>query len=325
MWMLLLLSACASLEEGGAPDAAPAEARFSFVSDGDATGWALVGLDRADSPVGVRGVWRSGVLDGAEVALESPEAGEIHALNASAPNSAVAIYSPMSFDDANGDGVPGEGEVWRGAGLDLLVWVAEAAPADRGPLGWNLWTVDPAAAQITVYAAAEGEILFPANLDPIAPLVISGPGPAGTDARVAAIGPGSDSSTGYDDSTVAADGTWSLTLTDAPPVYDRYAASEIAPEMTYVRLDEYDDVDASGAWSAGDVPLATSCLANGSACVMAIWYGDVTDVAVGWRTAWFGMRSGWQLAELQFELWGVPDGTAIKQDAGCLAGRDQPD
>lgn len=315
--LLLLLTACAGDDPDGAGDdtgpagdsgdtgdtGAPPAGELTFNLGGRFTGttFTLTWLDvttLGTEAVTFGDAWVSQPADTNPLPVSpgAPPTEHLQPLDPAVfPGVTQAWYVPALHVDLDPDGVLSDEEAYVGAGVWWVVYVDNPQGTDITPTGlvagWNVVNVlgdtpatgDPAAIPLAAtLAATDPYVIGGTFIDPeTRPLRFAV-------VPMAALAPDSDHAP-FHDAPLAP--TWTAELSGNPP----QAHTAVVPRYGLQGAQEvpvaYDDVDASGGWTAGDVPVYTACISTTP--VGMLWLPPVDDLFRAAQMAYDGVASGW--------------------------------
>ena len=276
--LVLLLAACGGKEDTAAPDdtapdtGTPVEATLVFEIEGDPAGLALT-LDRyvigeafADPAVvlAALGVTRARV----GVDPPDPPADQLVAIDEKYPDFLAASYFPALHEDPDGDAVHETGERIAALGRVWPLFAQEPIPqayADLGLVpGWN--AVEYAWDGTRDFAVRDVQhIPLPTALRGEDAATLSGTWdlPLPAESRIAVVPwtfleGDTEVDLLYDE---PAAGSWAITLSGTPPADHRIPKKGGLPvEWAWEFLVAYEDADASGSPTTGDVLMGSACV-----------------------------------------------------------------
>ncbi len=216
------------------------------------------------------------------------------------PDTTLAFFMPMVWDDANGNVVHDADERFRASSRIFGVYVDGALPAEIAALGlvlgWNALRLDTNGGLPVPFNTAN--VPLPLNLDARSSLTIGGTleGFATDDDGIVVVPPEVFSTPGREPlASVDAASPWSLTLEGAPPADHMmdvdgtgalFAAVEVA--LSWQEADGNDGLTTYDALS-----LACSRVDGQVRVVQLAWFGEVRDTRYATFLAWSDLYVGW--------------------------------
>lgn len=255
-------------------------------------------LEVAETP------WWSTAVEGADRVVSTGEAPDASFAQdiPDFPDTTLAFFMPMVWDDADGNLLHDPGERFRASSRILGVYVDGALPAELASLGlvlgWNALRLDSGDGYPVPFNIAN--VPLPLNLDVRSTFPIGGTleGLALDDDGLAVLSPAMFSTPGSAPLLTAdAASPWTLTLDGAPPAdhlmdIDGTGTLFAAVELV-VSWQEADGNDGFTTYDA--VSVACSRLDGEVRVAQVAWFGDVRDTRYATFFAWSDLHVGWNV------------------------------
>jgi hypothetical protein len=284
------------------------ELTFALSGDTDGVGISVVAMSFSDAGIAFGDTAGHATASGSSttVTVANPSEDDLVVLTQDFPDMLAATYAAVLHDDDDGSLDHGDGEVVRGVGEFVPLYLVNV-PGELAAFGfrdgWN-----------AIKFGDDGDLPETVSIDEIplsdnlAPqdLVLSGTNDVAlldwdVDVRMAVVPTtffgGEPGVSPYLDQAFT-DYEWSLTLDDAPPANHIDDESGLAIEFPIV----YDDADGSGDLSDGDGGLLANTLCYDGISVLLAYSPLITDLEIAFFFASQGTTSGWQAGR------NVPDG-----------------
>ncbi len=275
---------------------------LTWVLDTEVTG-AAIALHPIDLATGFEEVgpaWQSAAVSGTRANLPATEppaewASPIEGF----PDTTLALFAPVLWDDPNGNAVHDEGEVFRASTATMVAYVDGTLPPALASigivLGWNALTFSMRGDVPT--PVPTGAMPLPLNLDPAMEITFGGTTGGEPEGWTLLVLPATLLSGGVGAPLYAAPLTspWSVTLTGEPPAnhmqdFDDAGTFRGAYEMPIA----WADTDGVEGLSDGD-RLQSACVieADGPALAQILWVEPITDPLFAVQFGFMGSNAGW--------------------------------
>jgi hypothetical protein len=278
---------------------------FEFSLDGDYTG-SVLALYLVDLASGADStmLYDSATVTSDTVAftLDAPDSSWISELE---PGMYAAIFLPVVYEDADGDGSHDSAEVFVGVGWDMPMWASGTISSTYSSLGvtegWNALVVDHNSHSATT-VGDPGAMEISLDLWPTEDMSIggtySGSAPIGSMSLALltkdVMGGGSVSALLHDD---ALTDPWTIDVSGVPDSDHVYTDGTTGLDLGLEYPIGYQDDDGSGGYTSGDSLESWACY--GTEAVLLEWCDPVQDLTALYNYhANISSSPGWSISAL---------------------------